>query len=67
MTALPAHTKHTGQAVPAAALFSHEISFEMLSTAEGSPRRAAAFRACIPHGYTSDGRRSNVLFVFGSR
>ena len=42
MLALP---PHTGADVPAVALFSDEITFEMLSTAEGAPRGAAAFRA----------------------
>ena len=55
MMALP---PHTGAEVPAEALFSDEITFEMLSTAEGAPRGAAAYRAVVPHGYTPEGRRS---------
>ena len=43
---------HTGANLPAVALFSDEITFEMLSTAEGAPRGAAAYRAVVPHGYT---------------
>ena len=49
---------HTGGDVPANARFSDEITFEMLSTAEGAPRGAAALRAVVPHGYIPEGRRS---------
>ena len=52
---------HTGADLPAQARFSDEITFEMLSTAEGAPRGAAAFRAVVPHGYTPDGRRSRTF------
>ena len=58
MMALP---PHTGADLPAEALFSDEITYEMLSTAEGAPRGAAAFRAVVPHGYLPEGRRSNVF------
>ena len=49
---------HTGAELQQGARFSDEITFEMLSTAEGAPRGAAAFRAVVPHGYIPDGRRS---------
>ena len=52
---------HTGADLPAEALFSDEITYEMLATAEGAPRGAAAFRAVVPYGYLPDGRRSNVF------
>ena len=39
---------HTGAALPQEALFSDEITYEMLSTAEGAPRGVAAFRAVVP-------------------
>ena len=55
MMALP---PHTGAEVPGNARFSDEITFEMLSTAEGAPRGAAAYRAVVPHGYIPEGRRS---------
>jgi hypothetical protein len=42
-------------------MFSDEITFEMLSTAEGAPRGAAAFRAVVPYGYIPDGRRSQTF------
>ena len=58
MMALP---PHTGAALPQAALFSDEITYEMLSTAEGAPRGVAAFRAVVPYGYTPEGRRSAIF------
>ena len=58
MMALP---PHTGAELTAEARFSDEITFEMLSTAEGAPRGAAAYRAVIPHGYIADGRRSPIF------
>ena len=58
MMALP---PHAGGDLAAPARFSDDMTFEMLSTAEGAPRGAAAFRAVVPHGYTPDGRRSPVF------
>ena len=52
---------HTGADLSAVALFSEEITYEMLSTAEGAPRGAVAYRAVVPHGYTPEGRRSNIF------
>ena len=53
---------HTGAELQQGARFSDEITFDMLLTAEGAPRGAAAFRAVVPHGYVPDGRRS-LAFV----
>ena len=55
---LPAHT---GAALAGDLLYSDEITFAMLSTSTGAPRGAAAFRACVPNGYTPIGRRFRYL------
>ena len=53
--------RYTGAALPRGRAHFEHITFLMLSSATGVPIGAAALRATLPNGYTSEGKRSALF------